>query len=551
MLRRILPTLKRPAPWLLGFVYACVLGVGGSLNPESGTPNWLSLCLLILLLTPLCAFLCGGAFYALAHRREPANRPAGKVLAQFDALKPAHKFLLRMGVMLVGWMPLFISAAPGFYCYDAYAQWLEYTNHAITQHHPPIHTLLLGGSIEGLHTLLGDYNAAVSVYLTVQMFALAAVFAFLLGRLAAWGARPVGRGLALAYFACFPTIAFFALSSTKDTLFSAAVLLFVVFLVDALKTPSRVRLWVGVGVFGTLTLLLRNNALYAFLPFALLFLLSAKGMRKQAGAVFGAMLTLMLLVTSVLYPVLGFPPATIREKFCVPMQQIARVYVQPDTLSEEQRVRVARYIAPETLVLYNPTWADLVKNGFWSDAVGEDMGGFLALWAEIGLAHPKDYVDSFLLNTVQGWFPNAVMNGYNAPPSWEGLYPYDGTSYFEFNTEYPASVAQDGRLPGVRNFYRAIAKTDIPNRLPFVGLLFSPGALLWFLLFVLVYRLQDKKNRRKDWLPLLFVFLLGCTIFLGPIMLPRYFLPLFFTFPVVVQKLDDRGQKTDNLPSAL
>ncbi|MDR3345420.1 MAG: glycosyltransferase family 39 protein [Oscillospiraceae bacterium] len=572
MRKRFWITLKSPAVWILGAIYAAVGVLGLSLEETGGLSHGLlPTAVLIIVFTPIMTGLCAAAFFLLNEISAIANNKRSNVrfpdrsnisvrlqslkYAQLKTrvanlelssaagarsltgmarkLKGWQKFLMRFGLIFAAWLPLFISAYPGFFCYDAYSQWNMVRNSSLTAHHPPLHTLILGYGVENLARLTGSYNAGIAFYLVLQMLLLACVFAYVLRRMDAWGIGPLGRGLTMAYFALFPTIAFFAASTTKDTLFSAAVLLFAVFLTDAVKSPKLRRWWIGAAVFGLLAMLLRNNAVYAFIPFALLFLLIKKPLRKFALPVFAGIFTAAILVTSVVYPkLMNIPDGSIREAFCVPMQQLARVYNIPGSLTKQEKQAVEKFITPVALKVYDPQWADLVKNGFRDDAVKENMGEFLALWAKIGLAHPKEYADSFLLNTVQGWLPNAVIDGYNSPPSMPRLYPYDGSSYFEFNSEYPVSAVKSP-LPTVRNFYLAIAKTTVVNKIPLLGLLFSPGALLMFLLFCLARAaFLRRKGSVALALPLLFVLFLSGTIFLGPIMLPRYFLPMFFTLPL-------------------
>ncbi|MDR1565152.1 MAG: DUF6020 family protein [Oscillospiraceae bacterium] len=407
----------------------------------------------------------------------------------------------------------------------------------LTSHHPPLHTLLLIYVIS-FASRFGDINSGIAVFVIAQMIFAASVFSFTLHKMHQWKVLPFWRYLALLWFAFFPTVCMFVLCTTKDTLFSLFTLLFVVQLTDTMKSPkARLVQWINVGILAFIMLLLRNNAIYAFILFLPFFLLTNAKHRKKGGITFGAVIVSVLLVTNIVYPkIMSIPKGSLKEMLCVPTQQLARVYhLNPQSITAEERQKLVGLINENCLKLYDPQWADLIKNGIRLEFIKKDPSGFLELWLKLGLRNPKIYLDSFLLNTVQGWFPNAVMDGYNSPPSPPTLYPYDGTSYFEFNVESPGKWEQDMPNNPLTHFYYNISKSSTINRLPILGLLFSPSALLAMLVFCVLFAFKKTQVTRSAlFAPLLYVLLLCTTVFLGPIMLPRYFLILFFIFPLMV-----------------
>ena len=64
-------------------------------------------------------------------------------------------FIARAGVMFGSWVPVWLSIFPGAFAYDAYDQWKMVEAGSYTAHHPLLHTLLLGGLVEGMHRITG------------------------------------------------------------------------------------------------------------------------------------------------------------------------------------------------------------------------------------------------------------------------------------------------------------------------------------------------------------------------------------------------------------
>ncbi len=441
-------------------------------------------------------------------------------------------WLLCFCLLLLCWLPVFFAAYPGFFCYDAKMQWTQFANHAITAHHPPLHTVLLGGIIQLVYRLSGNFNTGVAVYLLLQMTCLSACFTYTISRMHKWGVATPLLVLTAAFYAFFPIIVMFAMCSTKDTLFCAVTLLFLVMLVDALKNTtaffSSAFLVARFAIASFFMCLLRNNAIYAFAVFVFFCILLIKQHRVKFSVLFSAVILATLLCNGFVYTALGVAPGNKREMLCVPMQQLARVYAEKqDKMNSLEKEKFLQYIREKGLNNYNPKWADLVKNNFNMGAVEENPLAFLKFWFETGVQNPGIYLNSFLMNTYQSWYPFCLVDGYNTGGA-NGLYPQGKTSVFEYRTEAPAEASS--KLPWLYEQYRFFAK-DMKNE-PILPLFFSLGVMHWLLLLALLYAWH--KKHKIAILSFIYLLLLSLTVFLGPIMLIRYFLQLFFALPLLV-----------------
>lgn len=66
---------------------------------------------------------------------------------------------------------------------------------------------------------------------------------------------------------------------------------------------------------------------------------------------------------------------------------------------------------------------------------------------QMGVEHPLTYLNSFLINTVDFWYPNAVVDGYRDA--------YGRSSYFDYKVSEPGEEIV--LPPGVHRYYEAIS----------------------------------------------------------------------------------------------
>lgn len=526
----------------LGLLYATFLVLGAQLSTEEKI-NWQDggLYGAVIAFSFVCCALLTLLWNWLDQfnsRPAKASGPQNAFWRRFARLR--HKRLLLWLLLIACWAPVWLAVFPGLFCYDANAQWHQIAANAVTAHHPPLHTLLLGGTIELVHTLTGSYNAGIAVYTVIQMLIVTGCFTYTLSRMARWGVSRRMLLFSAAYAALFPVIPMFGLCSSKDTLFSAFTLLFLTLLIDLLRKPGQffASPWEIARLIAVTFLMnaFRTNAVYALAPFLLCVFLLLKRFRVKISLVLAAAVLLTVAYTGPFFSLLQIQPGKSREMLCVPMQQLARVYRDnPEAFDEAQRQTLFQYLPEKGLQLYQPRWADLVKSWFQEATFAEDQKSFLSLWLQIGVQNPGLYLDSFLENTLYAWYPDSVIDGYNRQAASEdsGVYPLGKTSYMEFRVEKPGTL--DSKFPALDQLYENIAKDYDIYRIPVISMLFSVGFQLWGLLAGLFYAVH--RRRKAAILPALFMLLLSMTVLLGPMMLVRYFLILFFALPLTVSFL--------------
>ncbi len=472
------------------------------------------------------AFFAGGCCYFLWEAQDRYGRGLAKKLETAKAAFKLSHWLCVL-LLLLCWLPAWLSIFPGAFAYDAFEEWRQIREGMLTAHHPVVHVLFLGGLTEGMYSLTGSYNAGIAVYTFLQMFILSNVLAYSLSFLREFHVPDIFRWFALLFYGLSPVIQLFSVSATKDVLFSAAQLMFMMDLFrigcrrDSFwENPRRVAAF---GIKAFLTMILRNNGFY-IVVFTLVIL--AAVCRRQwrrllpmlfgVGALYGA-------YVGPLYSVLHVSPGGVEETLSVPLQQMARVHkYEYESLESQDLELLYRAVPKENLDSYRATVSDYVKKGFIREGFEENKQELFILWCKWGIEHPLIYLNSFLINTVDFWYPNAVVDGYRFN---------DGRgSYFDYQVSEPGEEII--LLPGVHEYYEAISLDPEVQRRPFRFLVLSPG---WYLLMTAMIFVYLWRCRRSAFLLAGVMFLLSfLTVLAGPMALVRYVLIFYFAFPILL-----------------
>lgn len=439
-------------------------------------------------------------------------------------------FLFSVILMFLCWIPTWLSIFPGVFSYDAYDEWQQIVNGVITSHHPVIHVVLLGGLVEGIHTLTGSYNAGIAVYTVLQMLILAHIFALSIRLLDKYQkVSVVWQYAALAFYCLSPVVQLFSICATKDVLFAAAQLLFLQYVLIFYENRNiffkEKSILVGFVISAFFTMTMRNNGFYIVLIICVIMCFSIRKMHK---AQIQTLTVVMLLAavsygiyTGPIYSMLDVKKGGVEEMLSVPLQQMARVYKYDYASLDQNDLELLYEIVPQTnLEAYRPTVSDFVKSGFQREAFAQHKIDFLRLWLKWGLEHPLTYINSFLINTVDGWYPKAVIDGYRN----------------EKNNYYDYHVAEPGTeivlLPKLHAYYDAISHDKAVQQNGWSFLILSPG--WFFILFIHLFLYTLCQKRYTLIVPMLIPLLNFLTVLLGPMALVRYVLIFFYAFPVML-----------------
>ncbi|MCQ2498127.1 MAG: DUF6020 family protein [Lachnospiraceae bacterium] len=496
------------------------------------------------------------------------------------------KFWIYWIIIAIAWMPCFIAYFPGIYSYDGEPQLIQYLSGSFDNHHPVLHTLILGWCYDfGLFLQRNGINIeGLCFYSILQLlflsFSYAKIIEFLIK-------RKTGRTtvtIVALFFALFPVHPIMAISTTKDTVFAAFFILFLLELINMLEPPpglyeevdtkekgilirgKRIRITapdLKLFFFGAGTMLFRRNGYYVILLTLILFLavlvIRSVKQRKNAKAsdlqnekseskelppqkqVYGnsglvraivvILISVIFFLTSekVLILTTGALGGESAEALNLPLEQIGRAYKNNEQqMREEFGERLDKFIPQEGLANYRPFISDGIKMWFNNEYFNEHKGEFVGLYFDIGKKYFSDYVMAALYLTRGDWYMTDTSHCEVYKDWWRDRVGYmitDATPVFAL--EY---VKKSNPLPAVRDLYESIV-TDMSYRNnPVTTILFSPALYVFLtILSGMAFIVKKRKDLLLSWFPV-FVYLL--TVIAGPCVLVRYIFPFMITVPV-------------------
>lgn len=446
-------------------------------------------------------------------------------------------WLFNSVVIYLCWFPVFLAYYPSVFAYDAEGQLYQVIAHDYSTHHPLLHTLFLGAFFKLGDKLPGSYSAGMAVHSVVQMIMMAAAFGYAIAYLYRKGVSGYLRNALLIFYALFPANSVLAISTTKDVLFSALVLLYTISLHGIITGQKRGsnRGWFLYVLWAVFLLLFRNNAVYAFiLSVPCVFWGMYRTKDKESGEwkkyLICTMAAVVLFVagSAALKAATGAHNGSPREMLSIPLQQMARTRVKAEeTLTPEMQQEVEKYLPAEWVyAAYNPYLADPVKN---RAIVHDDPAGLIKTWIKLGVGHPQIYIDAFLDNSIGYWFLEDQTHAQIYGIGTESGFGYLSTD----NRTMPAGceITEHSYLPGLRAFMERIVSDNDYQRLPLIRLIFAPAFYWWMLCMYMAVVIYRKKYRLL--LPIVFLVIYYMTLLLSPTVLIRYMYPFVVTVPAI------------------
>ncbi len=526
---------------LYGFLFSvilCTCTIMGSSIEKNGnvyfTPG-----LLIGIIVP--AILCTVPFsLAMVLLERVANSALIKRKKEGESIwsKPGRKrFFLFWAIGVIIWIPALCASWPGIFSYDAEAiLYMSFTD-KYSLYQPLIQEILFGGLLGGCYKIFGNYNVGIAFYTIGQILFVSYCYAYSFD---AMDKMRFPRKILIAaavITALSPTIALLVCCSTKDVPVAAATMVLTVLFFQLEKEGDQFfRKWGNILLMmgmSWIILLFRNNAIYAFLLFAVIWVLTHRQDRGRTILLFATCIALYLGSNQIMTAATNAKPGPIAEYFCVPMQQLARVYTEKKEELSTQEQGVLYSLIPEVILdQYHPKLADHVKINFLADNFRADPKPYISLWWKLFLRYPEIYINSFLENTYGYWYVDTVIDGYEG--IWDGGKQYGESSYFAYVTENPGVHVT--KFPLLDKLFDEISYGMGLWNLPLVlSMWFTPGFWNMVVLFILFRHMAYHRGRVL--LPLAFSGFYFCTILLGPIALVRYVAYLFFMIPLWIALL--------------
>lgn len=463
----------------------------------------------------------------------------------------AQIFFGSLLLLLLAWLPCYLAYYPGICAYDAPVQTGQIMEHYYFDHHPIVHTLFLQGMLWLGSCIFGSVNAGMAFYTAVQMLLLAASVAY--GMLVLYR-RKIAAGWQLGIQILgmfFPFHWYMSVSMTKDTVFSAFILLQLVSLMDLLwedRNTWRPGIRDLVYALGTVGMILfRNNGKYAMivlLAFVFLAFCFGKKARKLWGrllVVSGAAFCVGLFALSAVFSATHAEQGDRREMLSMPIQQLSRcmiyhggvgVLAEDDgTMDPEDKALINDFILDEAYRDYDPGIADPVKRHTNTYVVRYRSGEFIRVYLHLLTEYPGDMVNAALATNAGFLSPFDTTHGeVNRVEDRAGL-SYVQTRWEE-DTLNGRGIYKDSKWPWLFERLEDWAENNSYLRIPVLKYLFVPGSYLW--MYLALAAILVIADRKRFCLPLAIVAGYYGTMLLGPTVQMRYVYPVMLALPFLL-----------------
>ena len=355
---------------------------------------------------PMAAALCWMDDFLRSGR---LKKPCALDAVRLPKWMEKHEVLCGMAVCILCWLPYLLAFYPGTVCWDLgemVAQFFGQTE--MDTWHPVFTTWLIGGCV-WLGRLLGSDNLGAALFTLLQTLMLSYALSRAVQLIKKLGLNRAVQLAALAFFALVPLWGGYAQFISKDTLYTAALLLFTLSVIRlALDAGARYEP-IELFVWGLLSCLLRSNGLYVVLPTAIaviVFAVRGKARVPVAAGLAGAV-ACALLFSGVLIPALGIRDETASGIYSVCFQQSARTLRDhADTVTSEEYAEIDRVLDAQNLPkLYEPWISDPVKYTFrqygqGAEAEKEALARYRETWLSMFQKYPLTYAESFFAGNL-------------------------------------------------------------------------------------------------------------------------------------------------------
>ncbi len=477
-------------------------------------------------------------FDGLCRRRE--GRPVEESAGEQGRWSGRKIFFCSWGFIFLCFIPVFLAYYPSVMAYDFNIQSIQAqgTPDGFNSHHPLAHTWLLWVAFH-IGRACGSMETGMACYSLFQMLVLSGALAYSCAMIYRLCRSRWALALALLFYGIFPYCSVLAVSVTKDVIFAALFLIFVLFLVERFYFRWGGG-WLDVVILleGSLMTVFRNNAVYAMVVFGLCWAALAPKKEKLRALLVGVCLVLggSLLTAGIKLACGAWQEGSDAEKYSVPMQQFARVgHYHGEALDPESAALLERFVVRSAWQDYNPSIADTVKiqvtNLNFKEAWEGHMSDVWKAWAVFGKRYPNEFLDAFLCLTAGYWSLCDVTWAENLGVGLEerkgALFTFNASeSYF-----FPEGIANESKLPGLERALEEIVSNNSFYRWPVLSNLFKPALYCWALaLSALSFCFL--RSRRGLLIALCPLCYLG-TLLLGPVVNVRYVFPVIVVVPVL------------------
>ena len=267
---------------ILSLIYTIFMAVGTSFIKSNSfkylKDNFIMMILLSLLLFLILYFILNKLFDYLDNYKEKKDKNESKILNLFDK----HPIIFSSIVMficyliyMIAFYPIIMSKDPSFQLlqyfhidnkYSYYSVLLD-KNVIITNHHPVVHTLLLGTCVKLGMGLFNSSNIGLFIYSIIQTSILILTLSYTIKFMKEINISTKYRFACLLIYALVPVFPFYAMSPVKDVIFGCLIILYIITVYKCIKLEEKISVKniIKIITLSILMFLFRNNGIHVFI----------------------------------------------------------------------------------------------------------------------------------------------------------------------------------------------------------------------------------------------------------------------------------------------
>lgn len=519
----------------LSFVLTVFILIGISFSLYNSLKLFYKYIIITILMFIVLMLIIYGLILLLYSKLDKYKMKPTKKFNKITRLFDEHPMSFSFIIIIAGWLiyiiafyPAILSKDPSFQILQFFGIDNKYSYYSvlldesviITNHHPIVHTLLLGGCLKfGL--LFNSTNIGLFTYSLLQITILSLTLSYTIKFMKDLKINIKYRTICLVIYSLVPVFPLYAMSPVKDTIFTALIILYIILLwkiIDKRYSFNVCGIMKALIVM-ILIVLFRNNGFHIILlSFVFLIFIKHKDKYKIV-MLFLSIIGFYLTYNSIILPYFKITPASKREMLSIPFQQTARYSLEhSEEVTSDEKKKIDKVLDYDTLAkIYKPEISDPVKGGFNKFSSKEDLDNYFKVWFQQLKKHPLTYVEA-TLNNVYGYF-----------------YPFKTNWYIYGNKFYPI-INKYGftyRYNSLMTLRQVLVKfAQIYPYIPIAGWFVNIGFSTYRILFMISYLIYRKKCRQLIYLTPSLAVLLVCiaspanTYF-------RYAMPNIFAMPVM------------------
>lgn len=483
--------------------------------------------------------LCLDNLFDILNRKR-LKESTNKILVLFKK----HPFIFSLIVILLCWLPyiiafypIILSPDPTYQIKQFFGIYSKYNEISIpldksvliTNHHPVLHTLLIGGCLK-LGTIIGNDNLGLFFYSFIQLSFLAITLAYTIKyMITKMNLNNIIAFLLLIFYSLVPLFPLYSMSGVKDVIFSTFVIWFLVCMHKVLSSKEckfNIGFYLLFLFVMIMITLFRNNGIFLIILTFPFLIFAMKKQWKIYLFLFVSVFVFNACYNNIILPAFKVTPGSIREALSIPFQQSARVVkYYGDELDVSDINAIDKILTYDSLGdRYNPELADPVKDKFNKYANSKDLLVYFKSWSKLLFKYPVTYINATINNTYGYFYPEKNY--------WYIYYRYNDRIVRDDGFDYHFNSLEKTRE-------KLTVNAMMFPKYPVIGLLANVGFYTWLVFIMLFYSMYTKNFKKIVlYLPAL-VSILVCVASPANTYF-RYVLPYVFSMPLMIGILFDR-----------